>query len=139
MRYGIDDDKLHEECGVFGIFSRKFPVALSTYWGLYALQHRGQESAGICVTDGRSMDVQRVKDFTKPSYPDRKEFLRNRNLLGAVLLGTGMVTSACNKTETAHRTPGIVAQPARRLSGVIWESPPPAKEAPPQPGDKPSR
>ena len=86
-----------------------------------------------------SMDVQRVKDFTKPSYPDRKEFLRNRNLLGAVLLGTGMVTSACNKTETAHRTPGIVAQPARRLSGVILESPQPAKEAPPQPGDKPSR
>jgi hypothetical protein len=86
-----------------------------------------------------NMDVQRVKDFTKPSYPDRKEFLRNRNLLGAVLLGTGLVTSACNKTETVHRTQGIVAQPARRLSGVILESPQPAKEAPPQPGDKPSR
>ena len=41
------DDKLHEECGVFGIFSHSEDVALNTYWGLYALQHRGQESTGI--------------------------------------------------------------------------------------------
>ena len=42
---GIDFelDKLHEECGVFGIYSHKDDVALNTYWGLYALQHRGQE------------------------------------------------------------------------------------------------
>ena len=40
---GIDFelDKLHEECGVFGIYSHKDDVALNTYWGLYALQHRG--------------------------------------------------------------------------------------------------
>ena len=48
------DDKLHEECGVFGIFSHSEDVALNTYWGLYALQHRGQESTGIVVTDGRA-------------------------------------------------------------------------------------
>ena len=43
---GIDftDDKMHEECGVFGIYSHSDDVALNTYWGLYALQHRGQES-----------------------------------------------------------------------------------------------
>ena len=43
---GIDfqDDKMHEECGVFGIYSHNDDVALNTYWGLYALQHRGQES-----------------------------------------------------------------------------------------------
>ena len=45
-------DELHEECGVFGIFSHNENVALNTYWGLYALQHRGQESTGIVVTDG---------------------------------------------------------------------------------------
>lgn len=55
----IADDKLHEECGVFGIFSREDNVALNTYWGLYALQHRGQESAGIAVTDGINMDIHR--------------------------------------------------------------------------------
>ena len=44
--------KLHEECGVFGIFNNdKHDVARTTYHGLYALQHRGQESAGIAVND----------------------------------------------------------------------------------------
>lgn len=46
-------DKLHEECGVFGIFSRGEvqDVVGLTYFGLYALQHRGQESCGIAVND----------------------------------------------------------------------------------------
>ncbi|MDR3566111.1 MAG: amidophosphoribosyltransferase [Negativicutes bacterium] len=55
----MNSDKLHEECGIFGIYSRHDDVALNTYWGLYALQHRGQESAGIAVTDGESMDIHR--------------------------------------------------------------------------------
>lgn len=45
-------DKLHEECGVFGIWSdEKEHVATDIYYGLVALQHRGQESAGIVVCD----------------------------------------------------------------------------------------
>ena len=55
----VENDKPREECGVFGIFSRQDDVALATYWGLYALQHRGQESAGIAVADGVNMDVER--------------------------------------------------------------------------------
>ena len=50
-----DDDKLHEECGVFGIFTPDNKDAKhSLYYGLCALQHRGQESAGmaLCDTDG---------------------------------------------------------------------------------------
>ena len=43
---------IHEECGVFGIFeSQKADPASSVYFGLYALQHRGQESCGIVVND----------------------------------------------------------------------------------------
>jgi len=47
-------DKLHEECGVFAIHGHPEAANL-TYLGLYALQHRGQESAGIASSDGRNI------------------------------------------------------------------------------------
>nr|WP_307341243.1 amidophosphoribosyltransferase [Caldalkalibacillus uzonensis] len=47
-------DKLNEECGVFGIYGHDHAPEL-TYYGLFALQHRGQESAGIAVADGREL------------------------------------------------------------------------------------
>jgi amidophosphoribosyltransferase len=49
-------DKFREECGVFGIFQHTEPANL-TYLGLYALQHRGQESAGIATADGTTVRV----------------------------------------------------------------------------------
>lgn len=46
-----DLDEFHEECGVFGVYSQENRnVAHTVYYGLYALQHRGQESAGIAVS-----------------------------------------------------------------------------------------
>lgn len=48
-------DKLHEECGVFGIFGHPEAANL-TYLGLYALQHRGQESCGIVASDGMRLN-----------------------------------------------------------------------------------
>lgn len=50
-------DKPREECGVFGVYGRGLDVARLTYYGLYALQHRGQESAGIAVADGNRVDL----------------------------------------------------------------------------------
>jgi len=47
-------DHPHEECGVFGIYAPGEAVARITFFGLFALQHRGQESAGIAVTDGHT-------------------------------------------------------------------------------------
>ena len=45
-------DHIHEECGVFGVYSHKSSdLATMTYYALFALQHRGQESAGIAVND----------------------------------------------------------------------------------------
>ena len=44
----MTDDKFHDECGVFGIYGHKQASSM-TYLGLYALQHRGQESAGMVV------------------------------------------------------------------------------------------
>ena len=48
---------LREACGVMGIYAPQEDVARLTFFGLYALQHRGQESAGIATTDGRQMHV----------------------------------------------------------------------------------
>jgi amidophosphoribosyltransferase len=45
----------HEACGVFGIYAPGYDVANNTFFGLFALQHRGQESAGIAVSDGEQM------------------------------------------------------------------------------------
>mgnify|MGYP000000764967 CR=1 FL=1 len=46
----ISDRELHEECGVFGVFGVPDAASLS-YYGLHALQHRGQESCGIAVSE----------------------------------------------------------------------------------------
>src|SRR5579871_5281139 len=46
-----------EECGVFGVWAPGEDVAKLTYYGLYALQHRGQEAAGIAVADGSQVLV----------------------------------------------------------------------------------
>jgi amidophosphoribosyltransferase len=50
-------DKLEEACGVFGLYAPEKSVAKLTYFGLYALQHRGQESAGIATLDGNGIHI----------------------------------------------------------------------------------
>jgi len=57
----LSDDHPEEACGVFGIYAPGQDVSRLTYFGLHALQHRGQESAGIAVADGESTVV--VKDM----------------------------------------------------------------------------
>ena len=61
-----DDDSPKEACGVFGVYAPGQPVAHLTYLGLYALQHRGQESAGMAVSDGEQVTV--VKDMGLVSH-----------------------------------------------------------------------
>tara|TARA_Y100000817_G_C16838938_1_gene537102 strand:+ start:25 stop:1491 length:1467 start_codon:yes stop_codon:yes gene_type:complete len=55
QRKSMAIESLNEECGVFGIISPKEQVAESIYLGLFALQHRGQESAGIATSDGSKL------------------------------------------------------------------------------------
>jgi amidophosphoribosyltransferase len=51
------EDIPHEECGILGIFAPHEDVARMAFFGLYALQHRGQEAAGIAVADGTSIRI----------------------------------------------------------------------------------
>ena len=60
-------DKFREECGVFGIFGHP-EAANMTYLGLYALQHRGQESAGIAATDGDQVRVTRAMGHVADTF-----------------------------------------------------------------------
>ena len=74
------DDVFHDECGVFGIFGRQDAAAIATL-GLHALQHRGQEAAGIVSFDGSQFRVERhvglIGDrFTKQSVIDRLQGTR---------------------------------------------------------------
>ena len=48
---------MHESCGIFGVFARNVDVARLTFFALFALQHRGQESAGIATTDGKKISL----------------------------------------------------------------------------------
>mgnify|MGYP000715437016 CR=1 FL=1 len=52
-------DKQHEECGVLGIYDKHLDIPRYVYWGLFALQHRGQESGGIALTDGQDIHTYR--------------------------------------------------------------------------------
>ncbi len=53
----VPEPEPREECGVFGVWAQGEEVAKLTFYGLYALQHRGQEAAGISVSDGRQIVV----------------------------------------------------------------------------------
>ena len=64
------DDRFHDQCGVFGVFGHPEAANL-TYLGLYALQHRGQESAGIVASTGNDLNLHRamgeVEEIFQPS------------------------------------------------------------------------
>ena len=62
-------DKLHDECGVFGIHGHAEAAKL-TYLGLYALQHRGQESAGIASADGVRVRVTRQMGYVADIFDE---------------------------------------------------------------------
>lgn len=65
-------DGLREACGVFGVYAPGEAVAKLTYLGLYALQHRGQESAGIAVSNGRSVHVLKDMGLVAQVFDDTK-------------------------------------------------------------------
>ncbi len=86
----LEEDKFKDECGVFGIFSKNdLDVASLTYYGLYALQHRGQESAGIVVSDGKEFKYHKGMGLVSDVF-DKKllESLKGQSAIGHVRYST---------------------------------------------------
>jgi amidophosphoribosyltransferase len=75
-------DRFREACGIFGILGRPEAANL-TYLGLYALQHRGQESAGIVASDGQSLHLERGMGLVADVFTET----RLRRLNGALAIG----------------------------------------------------
>ena len=66
------EERIGEACGVFGVYAPGQPVAKLTYFGLFALQHRGQESAGIAVSDGETITVVKDMGLVTQVFDERK-------------------------------------------------------------------
>ena len=86
--YSEHDDK-HEACGVFGIFTHEADVAKLTYYALYALQHRGQESAGIAVSDGKEIMLMKDMGLVSQVFSERDlQSLKGHQAVGHVRYST---------------------------------------------------
>ena len=93
----FDDDRLREECGIFGVYGHSDAAAL-TALGLHALQHRGQESVGIVSYDGERFNAERrlglvSEHFTKASVLEQ---LIGKNSIGHVRYSTTGETTLRN-------------------------------------------
>src|SRR5437763_13763875 len=96
-------DKFREECGVFGIFGH--PEASNmTYLGLYALQHRGQESAGIAASDGERIRVSTAMGYVADAFDANKlDELPGHRAIGHVRYSTA------GQTRLANAQPFLIA------------------------------
>jgi len=89
MRDEIMREELKEECGVFGIVSREGRASRTTYYGLFALQHRGQESAGIAVSEDGDIHLHKAMGLVGEVFDDAKlEELKGDLAVGHVRYST---------------------------------------------------
>jgi len=80
---------IHEECGVFGVYGHPEASNL-TYLGLYALQHRGQEGAGICSSDGRHLHLDKAMGLIADIFNEK----RLKKLPGHIAIGHNRYSTA---------------------------------------------
>ncbi len=104
-------DKFKDECGVFGIFGHP-EAANMTYLGLYALQHRGQESAGIAASDGEQVRISREMGYVADVFDgETLSTLPGRLAIGHVRYSTAGESKLLNAQpiliDCAHGQIGI--------------------------------
>jgi amidophosphoribosyltransferase len=106
----LDDDKFHDECGLFGVWNHP-EAANVTYLGLYALQHRGQEAAGIASTDGHAFQVEKAMGWVADVFSrDRLRRLPGHRAMGHVRYSTaGRSTLRNAQPISANTVHGPVA------------------------------
>ncbi|HEY79363.1 MAG TPA: amidophosphoribosyltransferase [Dehalococcoidia bacterium] len=102
---------MHESCGVFGVYAPNEDVARLTFFGLFALQHRGQESAGIAATDGRHIRV--YADMGLVSHVFDEEALSQ--LTGNIAIGHNRY-STTGSNRPANVQPIIVGRGANTIA-----------------------
>ena len=85
----FSSDKFHEECGVFGVYNHSEAANL-TYLGLHALQHRGQEGAGICSSYGKQMYVEKSMGLVADIFTEK----RLKRLPGDIAIGHNRYSTA---------------------------------------------
>ena len=92
------NDKFKDECGVFGVYANEpVDVASVTYYGLYALQHRGQESTGIAVSNGEEVKIHKgLGIITEAFTKENLDFLKEHN--GNISIGHVRYSTAGAKT-----------------------------------------
>ena len=81
------DQGPQDACGVFGVWAPGEDVAKLTYFGLYALQHRGQESAGIAVSNGRQILVYKDMGLVSQAFDETTLASALGALVGGIILG----------------------------------------------------
>jgi amidophosphoribosyltransferase len=102
------DDKMHEECGVFGVWAPGEDVARLTYFGLYALQHRGQESAGIGSTDGADLMLRTRMGLVATAFDEESlADLRGHAAIGHTRYSTTGSSVACNAQPLRLQDPQL--------------------------------
>jgi amidophosphoribosyltransferase len=107
----MNTDKFKDECGVFGIFGHP-EAANMAYLGLYALQHRGQESAGIAAADGAQVRASRAMGYVADTFDgDALAHLPGRIAIGHVRYSTAGESKLSNAQpiliDCAHGQIGI--------------------------------
>jgi amidophosphoribosyltransferase len=104
----VDEDRFHDRCGLFGIF-RHSEAANLTYLGLYALQHRGQESAGIVTSDAEKLRCEKGMGLVNDVFDDKRlQALTGDRAIGHVRYSTAGDTVAENAQPyliDCHRGP----------------------------------
>jgi amidophosphoribosyltransferase len=104
----VTDDHFRDECGLFGIFGHPEAARL-TYLGLYALQHRGQESAGIVSSDGDRLRLEKAMGLVNDVFTDeRVDALVGDRAMGHVRYSTAGDTVSANAQPIlieCHRGP----------------------------------